>query len=355
MKSIINISAGFLLLASCANIVAPSGGDKDVSAPELLGTTIKESARNQQHKVIEFEFNEYIQLNNWDQNFYVSPPLKNKPKKAIKGKKLILTIEDTLNQNTMYYIALNSCIKDNNEGNILDTLFYKFSLKENYDTLSVTGKLQDAYSLSPLENAWIMLFNKHINDTLIFKKTPSYVSKTNKNGFFHFPNLRETDYKIVALTGFDFIYHDEEKLAFDEATINSRVDSFISLYAFDPNVGVDVLIDSSQSKEDSIIDNSIGFTGKLEIVTNEQRAIIVQLLQNDKVIKENYFNQDPYLIEEINAGNYQLRYIIDSNQDSIWNTGNWEEKKQPEEVLIYPSEISIRSNWDLILDWIIEE
>ena len=36
---------------------------------------------------------------------------------------LTLTIEDTLAKNMTYNIVLNNCIKDNNEGNILDSLF----------------------------------------------------------------------------------------------------------------------------------------------------------------------------------------------------------------------------------------
>ena len=46
-----------------------------------------------------------------------------------------------------------------------------------------------------------------------------------------------------------------------------------------------------------------------------------------------------------------LKYIIDINKDSFWSTGNWEKRIQPEKALNYPSEIMIRSNWDLELDW----
>ena len=200
-----------------------------------------------------------------------------------------------------------------------------------------------------------MLFNKEVDDTLIFKHMPNYVAKTNKNGFFHFPNLRDKEYKIVALTDFDFFYNHEEKIAFIDRIINPRIDSFISLFAFDPIISEDIIIDSNQVKLDSISDSSIEYTGKLEVIINKQSTCILQLLQNEKVIHEIYFSQMPYLIEGIGAGNYQLRYIADSNQDSIWNTGNWENRKQPEEVFNYPSEIIIRSNWDLILEWIIEE
>ena len=53
-------------------------------------------------------------------------------------------------------------------------------------------------------------------------------------------------------------------------------------------------------------------------------------------------------------GNYNLKYIKDTNNDNVWNTGSWQNKTQPERVVNYPSEVIIRFNWDLSLEWIIE-
>ena len=84
--------------------------------------------------------------------------------KKIKGTELFLTIEDTLAENATYNLALNSCIKDLNEGNILDTLNYIFSTSDVLDTLTLSGRLQDAYTLEEIENAWIMLFEENKNE-----------------------------------------------------------------------------------------------------------------------------------------------------------------------------------------------
>ncbi len=351
------------LLTSCANIVSPTGGDKDIDPPKILNIQTIEKSKNMNSEIIKFEFNEYIQTNKWEEYFYISPPIKKRPKKKIKGNVLFLTIEDTLNNNITYNFALNACVKDNNEGNILDTLNYLFNKKENQDTLNIIGSLQDSYTLNALENAWVMLFNENLNDTLIFKKTPNYIAKTNKNGFFNFPNLKNMNYKIVALTGFDFVYNKEEKIAFSNNIINAKTDSFITLFAFDPIIKIDSLIQESMplksdsnitSDIDTIIQKKEFSPGTLKINTKNSSCIF-QLLQNEKVIIEIYFNEAPYLIEDIIAGNYNLKYIADNNQDSIWSTGNWERRIQPEKVIDYPSEIKIRSNWDLELEWIIED
>lgn len=53
-------------------------------------------------------------------------------------------------------------------------------------------------------------------------------------------------------------------------------------------------------------------------------------------------------------GGYKLRIIYDTNQDGKWTTGNYLQKRKPETVIYYPSSITIRSNWDMELDWKIE-
>ncbi len=360
MKFTSSISILLLLLSSCANIVAPTGGEKDKESPKLVNTTDNKSIKKGGARIITFEFDEFISFNNWEEKFYISPPIKKRIQKHIKGKTLTLTLEDTLAQNTTYHIALNKCIKDLNEGNVLDTLNYIFSTAEKIDTLTLSGKIQDAYSLEQIENAWVMLFEEARNDTIIFKEKPNYIAKTNTDGDFHFPNLNTQNYKIVALTDFDFIYNEKEKIAFSNTTINAETDSFISLLAFDPIVKIDSTIsDTLITKTDSTATDSLLIEektfGNLTIITAINNSCIFQLLQNNKVIKEYVFVEQPFLLTDITPGKYQLKYITDSNTDGEWTSGNWKARIQPEKVINYSSEITIRANWDLELEWFIEE
>ena len=353
MKSISSIFLCLLLLSSCANIVAPTGGEKDTNPPEMLNKTIlvKEGITS-----IDFTFNEYIQLNKWEEYFYISPTTKKRIQKKIKGEILTLTIEDTLTKNTTYNIALNNCIKDNNEGNIVDTLNFIFSTSDEIDSLTLSGKLQDAYTLTAVENAWIMLFEDKRVDSIIFKGKPNYIAKTNKNGYFHFPNLNSKNYTIVSLTDFDFIYNEEEKIAFLNTAVNAERDSFISLLSFDPIIVIDSIIKDSTIAEtdstttDSLVVEQIKY-GNLTIISAENKHCIFQLFQNNKVISEFNFTEQPFLLTDIIPGKYKIKYIDDSNKDGKWTTGSWKKKVQPEQVINYPSEITIRSNWDLELEW----
>ena len=363
MKYFFNFLTVLFLLTSCANIVAPTGGDQDISAPQLLNVELLHSTNDKKTKTIIFEFDEYIQLNNFEDYFYISPPIQGVIKKQIKGKELSIFLDNFLDEKITYQVVLHYCVMDYNEGNILDTLSYRFTLNDILDTLTLSGRVEDAYTLNNLDNVWVMLFKEDTNDSLIFNAIPDYISKTDKNGFFHFPNLKHQNYKITALTDFDFFYNKNEKIAFLDSLLNPKIDSFIVLSTFDPILISDsTVLDSIEVEKDSTIDLSkdtiikeqLANFGNLEIYTNKNSPCIFQLLQKGAVKREIYFSQGPYLIKKIEAGIYDLKYILDNNQDSVWNTGNWIMKIQPEKVVNYPAAINIRSNWDLELEWTIE-
>lgn len=44
---------------------------------------------------------------------------------------------------------------------------------------------------------------------------------------------------------------------------------------------------------------------------------------------------------------FTLRVIYDENKNKIWDTGNYLEKRQAEEVVYYPTAIDVRANWDV--------
>tara|TARA_B110000444_G_scaffold108785_1_gene102696 strand:+ start:233 stop:1270 length:1038 start_codon:yes stop_codon:yes gene_type:complete len=345
--------------------VAPTGGAKDTNAPKLQNKNMTENLRHVHEKKFSFYFDEFIVLNNWEENFYISPPINKRIQKKIKGTDLFLTIEDTLAEDVTYNLTLNSCIKDLNEGNTLDMLNYIFSTSDTLDTLTLSGKVQDAYTLEQIENTWVMLFEENKNDSVIFKENPNYIAKTDKEGNFHFPNLKDKNYKVVSLTEFDFIYNEGESIAYLDSCINAETDSFFYLFSFNPIIEIDSAnSDTNRIKNNRLSDDSLLIDtltkaeityGKLEVISSSITPCIFQLLQNKKVVKEFSFTNPPYILDKLIAGKYQLKYISDLNEDRKWTTGSWANKVQAEKAQNYPSEITIRSNWDLELEWLIVE
>ncbi len=186
------------IIASCAQILAPTGGERDVTPPKLLTSVPENETLKFKEKAFTLQFDEYFSLDNPNDNVLISPPLKSKPEFKIKGKKLIVEIEDSLKSNTTYSIMFSDCIRDITEGNKIPMLQYVFSTGENLDSAMYKGKLINAESLEPEKNAFVMLYADG-NDTLPSTQKPLYITKTNEKGEFNFKYLAKSSYYLYAL------------------------------------------------------------------------------------------------------------------------------------------------------------
>ena len=117
--------------------------------------------------------------------------------------------------------------------------------------------------------------------TLLFLKSALYtLQKQIKMDYL--TELKNINYKIVALTGFDYMYNKGEKIAFSNDVINATQDSFISLLAFNPIFEIDSTISNiTQIKSDSIISYDLDSiqkgklqTGSLKINTKNACCIL---------------------------------------------------------------------------------
>ena len=169
MKHTIFISVFFL--CSCANVVAPTGGPKDVNPPQLLKVTPNNKIKNFDQLDVTFIFDELIQIND-KKNVFFSPYSKDALKLDVNKNKLIVSFEKELTANTTYYMNLDEVIKDVNEGNIVKDLEYLFSTGSTIDTLTISGFVTDAKTSKPLEDVWVGLY-KNDTDSLLYKETPT--------------------------------------------------------------------------------------------------------------------------------------------------------------------------------------
>ena len=53
----------------------------------------------------------------------------------------------------------------------------------------------------------------------------------------------------------------------------------------------------------------------------------------------------------VKPGTYYARIVLDKNGNGKYDTGNYSEKKQPEEVRYFPESLNLRANWDVRQDW----
>ena len=83
--SIILISVLIAVLISCAKISSPSGGSRDRKPPVVVESSPPDLAKNFRGDKIEVVFDEYVVLDNINEKFMVSPPMKKEAQGICKG------------------------------------------------------------------------------------------------------------------------------------------------------------------------------------------------------------------------------------------------------------------------------
>jgi hypothetical protein len=82
----------------------------------------------------------------------------------------------------------------------------------------------------------------------------------------------------------------------------------------------------------------------------------VELLdKTDKVVRRLQIDKGVADFKYLAPGTYFLRTIEDSNGNFKWDTGNFAEKRQPENVFYDPKTLVLRANWDVEELWNVRE
>ena len=218
-----------------------TGGPKDEDPPVLVKAEPENLSTNFKAKRIRLTFDEYIKLQDIQDQLIVSPPLKYIPEISPQGgvqKYVEIKIKDTLLPNTTYTLNFGQSVQDNNEGNPLSFLTYAFSTGDYIDSLEVLGVIKDAFNKEADEFISVMLYeiDTAYTDSTIFKKPPNYITNTlDSTVIFKLNNLKEGSYAMFALKDeaknniFD---QNSDKIAFLRDTIRLPTDSTYILTLF---------------------------------------------------------------------------------------------------------------------------
>jgi len=196
------ISLLVVLLLNCAKISSPSGGQRDKKPPVVVKSNPLNGARNFRGKKIEIEFNEYVVLDNINDKFMVSPPMKKKPRVFIRGKNVDIEFDDKLKDSTTYTFYFQDAIRDLNEGNILQNYQFVLSTGQVIDSLSVTGNIYNASDLE-VPDKTIAIMYRELADSAVEKHLPEYISRLDPTGYFRINNIRPGTYRLFGLADGD--------------------------------------------------------------------------------------------------------------------------------------------------------
>jgi len=247
MPRIQRILSFFFLVAvvlatlQCARRGSPTGGPKDTTPPVLIKAEPENLTTEFKAKKIKLYFDEYIKLEDVQNQLIVSPPLKYNPEVIPQGgasKYVEITLKDTLLENTTYTLNFGQSIVDNNEGNPNSFLTYVFSTGTYIDSLTVSGVVKDAFNKNADEFISVMLYeiDTAYTDSTTYNKPPNYITNTlDSTTIFQLKYLKAGKYAIIAIKDeaknnvFD---QNTDKIGFIEDTVYLPTDTVYLLNLF---------------------------------------------------------------------------------------------------------------------------
>ncbi|OYQ37014.1 hypothetical protein CHU92_08955 [Flavobacterium cyanobacteriorum] len=227
--------------AGCAKRGVITGGPKDTIAPVIVRSNPENRSTNFNGRDIRIDFSEYIRIKDLNKQLIISPPMENQPDimpMSNASRYITIRIKDTLKPNTTYSFNFGQSITDNNEGNPYSQFKFVFSTGAYIDSLSLKGKIKDAYSNKTDNFVTLMLYeaNEQFNDSTIYRQKPRYVTNTlGSLTTFTLENLKEGKYHLIALKDRNNNYRYDpktEKIAFLNSTVTVPNDTIFLLEMF---------------------------------------------------------------------------------------------------------------------------
>lgn len=203
MKQLLYLVFLFLLATACANPGSgPDGGPYDEELPYVVSTTPASGDSGVKGRRVTLQFNEFIKLENASEKVTVSPPQIEMPDILTSGKRITVTLNDSLRPNTTYTIDFSDAIEDNNEGNPMGNYTFFFSTGRTVDTLEVAGHVLAAEDLEPIKGILVGL-HSDTTDSAFRTRPFDRVARTDGSGRFSIKGVAPGRYRIYALNDGD--------------------------------------------------------------------------------------------------------------------------------------------------------
>ena len=91
--------------------------------------------------------------------------------------------------------------------------------------------------------------------------------------------------------------------------------------------------------------------GHLNINGVDTTAFVELLSSGDAPVRKAKVKDGGVLFMDLKPDKYYARIVIDTNGNGVWDTGNYAEKRQPEEVYYSPKMYEIMQNWQVEETW----
>lgn len=287
------------MILSCAQIVAPTGGKKDTLAPKIVKTIPENQTKVFIGKQIEIQFNEYVSVNNIQQQLSITPNLEGTYQTKILPKGVRLIFDKPFRENTTYSFNFRNTFKDMNESNPAKNVRLVFSTGKYIDSLEVSGKVKNPQTNKPMLDISVGLYV--FSDTLNPKKVkPYYFMKTDTSGNFKIENVAAGKYRIYAISdGNNNLLYEEEKeilgIIKDTVILKNSIQNLI-IYMTNMNKTPNKVLKARSTSNYYYLEYNRGIKKVVINFINKKDSMVYQLMDAKNV---RIFNSNNNIIDTI--------------------------------------------------------
>jgi hypothetical protein len=300
--------AGLSFCIGCAQQGSPAGGPRDETPPRVVESEPPNySTRFTANKIL-ITFDEFIVLENVNQELIVSPPMEEQPEVKLRKKTLVIEFEEALKENTTYTFNFGNAITDLHEGNPLVNFEYVFATGDILDSMSVRGIIRYAGDLSYPEDPVSIMLYRNLADSVPLTEIPLYVGRSEDSGVFSINNLSPDTYKVFALKdGNNNLLFDlpTEEIAFLDTSLTVSAELSRSLLAAAGLLDTLVVSDSLIVEADSLIVEADSLTAEADSLAAEADSL------RDAGPDLNAIYIDLYMFTEES----EIQYIVDHTRE----------------------------------------
>jgi hypothetical protein len=218
-----------LSLFSCAKQSTPMGGPRDQDPPKLLSINPEIGSINTKPEIIEIEFDEYVKVENPNKQIIITPRIKKEEMEVSANRnRVIIKLNQELEDSTTYVFNFQKTIKDITEGNPPDNLKLVFSTGPDIDSLTFAGNVSYMFVQRDTKLKDVLVGLYELRDTTdVLTAPPYYIAPTDSLGNFIIENIKAGEYVAYAWHDANNSLKAEEKqenYAFITDTISIQTD-----------------------------------------------------------------------------------------------------------------------------------
>jgi hypothetical protein len=219
--------------------------------------------------------------------------------------------------------------------------------------------------LPKLDSLNIILNEGKYSDTVEFKREASAEFKLSIPKEYVLGNeLKMTsNCPLSELASFSFLrIGEDDTLEYRSTFANNFEQSLNGLFSEAGSYSLKILPDTNSGENCFVRDTlsySISVLDPAELLSIEFKLnkanVWVELLdEKGRFLKQASVQNGSVKFNQLKAGNFKARLVIDANKNGFWDTGNYLEGLQPESVYYFNESLELKKGFDLVQEWILK-